>query len=116
MMSSRVSTLPGLVRNNRSNATFRDTVDEYIGSFPADVQRVLERVRRTIRKAIPGAAEVISYNMATFTVGGLTNGRRYYFRVAARNRVGVGPWSSAVSAIPATTPSEGVPLRVEVRW
>jgi subtilisin family serine protease len=38
-------------------------------------------------------------------VGGLTNGRRYYFRVAARNRVGVGPWSRAVSAIPATRPS-----------
>ena len=34
------------------------------------------------------------------TVGGLTNGHRYYFRVAARNRVGFGPWSRAVSAIP----------------
>ena len=38
-------------------------------------------------------------------VGGLTNGRRYYFRVAAKNRVGAGPWSAIVSAIPAAKPS-----------
>ena len=41
----------------------------------------------------------------TATVGDLTNGHRYYFRVAAKNRAGVGPWSRAVAAVPATSPS-----------
>ena len=39
------------------------------------------------------------------TVRGLTNRWRFYFRVAARNRAGLGPWSSRVSAIPFTKPS-----------
>jgi hypothetical protein len=37
-------------------------------------------------------------------VGGLTNGQRYEFRVAAVNAVGSGPWSQVVSAVPATKP------------
>jgi uncharacterized protein YdhG (YjbR/CyaY superfamily) len=37
------------------------SVDEYIASQPETVQGVLERVRNTIRKALPGAEEVISY-------------------------------------------------------
>jgi hypothetical protein len=40
----------------------------------------------------------------TATVGGLTNGHRYRFRVAAVNTVGRGPWSVAASAVPATVP------------
>jgi uncharacterized protein YdhG (YjbR/CyaY superfamily) len=37
------------------------SVDEYITTQPEDVQSILQRVRSTIRKAVPGAAEVISY-------------------------------------------------------
>jgi subtilisin family serine protease len=39
------------------------------------------------------------------TVSWLTNGTRYYFRVAAKNRAGLGPWTRAISAVPMTTPS-----------
>jgi uncharacterized protein YdhG (YjbR/CyaY superfamily) len=46
------------------------TIDDYIASFPADVQRILQRVRRTIHKAVPGTGEKISYNIPTITVGG----------------------------------------------
>jgi uncharacterized protein YdhG (YjbR/CyaY superfamily) len=37
------------------------SVDEYIDSQPEAAQGVLERLRSTIRKAVPGASEVISY-------------------------------------------------------
>jgi subtilisin family serine protease len=57
------------------------------------------------------------------TVGGLTNGHRYHFRVAARNRAGVSGWSNVVAAVPATTPGRpsgvaatGVDEAVELSW
>ena len=40
------------------------SVDEYIASQPEAVQSVLERLRRTIRKAVPGADEVKSRHKA----------------------------------------------------
>lgn len=46
------------------------SVDEYIGSFPADVQEVLEKVRRTIRDVVPDAGEKISYQIPTITLDG----------------------------------------------
>ena len=42
------------------------TIDEYHASFPMEVQKKLEIVRRTIKKVIPNAEEVISYNMPAF--------------------------------------------------
>ena len=47
-----------------------ETVYDYIGSFPEDVQKVLEEIRRTIRGAVPDAAEKISYQIPTMTIGG----------------------------------------------
>jgi uncharacterized protein YdhG (YjbR/CyaY superfamily) len=46
------------------------SVEEYIGSFPAGVQPILEQVRRAILDAVPGAAETISYHIPTITLGG----------------------------------------------
>ena len=46
------------------------SVDEYIASQPEEVQGVLTRVRRTIRKAVPRAEEVISYNIPTYKLHG----------------------------------------------
>ena len=43
-------------------------VDEYISTFPANIQHVLQKVRQTIRKAAPTARERISYNMPTFSL------------------------------------------------
>jgi uncharacterized protein YdhG (YjbR/CyaY superfamily) len=45
-------------------------IDEYIAGFPPAVQAVLERVRRTIRKAIPRAVEAISYRIPTYKLDG----------------------------------------------
>ncbi|HMF62313.1 MAG TPA: DUF1801 domain-containing protein [Vicinamibacterales bacterium] len=45
-------------------------IDEYIAGFPSDVRSVLERVRRTIRRAVPGAEETISYRIPTYRLNG----------------------------------------------
>jgi uncharacterized protein YdhG (YjbR/CyaY superfamily) len=42
------------------------SVDEYIETFSDDVQAILQCVRSTIRKAIPGAEEVISYQIPAY--------------------------------------------------
>jgi uncharacterized protein YdhG (YjbR/CyaY superfamily) len=47
-----------------------ETMDAYIASFPTEVQRVLEGVRRAIARAAPAARETITYDMPTFTMDG----------------------------------------------
>ncbi len=46
------------------------TIDEYVKTFPADIQAILESVRQTIRKAAPEATETISYGIPTFDLNG----------------------------------------------
>ena len=46
------------------------TVDEYIASFPPEVQRTLEEVRAAIRAVVPGTEERISYGIPTFALNG----------------------------------------------
>jgi len=46
------------------------SVDEYIATHPEDVQAILQRVRSTIRRAVPGAEEVISYQIAAYKLNG----------------------------------------------
>jgi uncharacterized protein YdhG (YjbR/CyaY superfamily) len=47
-----------------------ESVDDYISTFPPDVQTVLQDVRQTIHASAPGAKESISYQIPTFTIGG----------------------------------------------
>lgn len=46
------------------------SVDEYIASFPEDVQAILQQVRETILAVVPesGSGEKISYQMPTVTL------------------------------------------------
>lgn len=46
------------------------SVEEYVDSFPPYVQKILEEVRRTIRKVVPSAGETISYQIPTITLDG----------------------------------------------
>ena len=46
------------------------SVDEYIATQPDDMQAILQRVRGAIRKALPGAEEVISYQIPTYRLHG----------------------------------------------
>ncbi len=66
-------------------------VDEYIAKFPAPVRRVLKQVRRTLRAALPGAEEVISYSMPAYKLHG-------------RIVIYVAGWKAHYSIYPATAP------------
>jgi len=57
------------------NTDFK-TVDEYIATHPEGVQAVLQLVRTTIRKAVPDADEMISYQIPAYKLRG---GRVIYF-------------------------------------
>jgi uncharacterized protein YdhG (YjbR/CyaY superfamily) len=59
----------GAGRHDGGMADFQ-SVDEYIASFPADVQAVLEQVRGTIHGVVAGAGEKISYQIPTITLDG----------------------------------------------
>lgn len=54
----------------KSNTPHFASIDEYIATFPPDVQKVLEELRATVKAAAPEAKETISYNMPTFTLNG----------------------------------------------
>jgi uncharacterized protein YdhG (YjbR/CyaY superfamily) len=46
--------------------TKASTIDEYIVSFPENIQTMLQGLRRAIKEAAPQAQEVISYQMPAF--------------------------------------------------
>ena len=46
------------------------SVDEYIESFPPEVQEILQEVRRTIHTVVPASGEKISYQIPTITLDG----------------------------------------------
>ncbi len=46
------------------------TIDDYISTFPADIQTILEKVRQSIQKAAPDAIETISYGIPTINLNG----------------------------------------------
>ncbi len=67
-------------------------VDEYISGFPTEVRAVLNKVRTTIRKAIPQAVEKISYGIPAY----ILNGGVVYF-AGWKKFIGFYPTSSGIS-------------------
>lgn len=47
------------------------SIDDYLGLQPERVRDLLEEVRRIIGKAVPGAEEVISYQIPAFKLDGI---------------------------------------------
>ena len=60
------------------------SIDEYIASFPKDIQKIMELLRRTIKAAAPDAGEKISYQMPTFTL----NGKYLVYFAGYKNHMG----------------------------
>jgi len=71
-----------------------ETIDEYIETFPKDVQAILRKMRQTIRDAAPGAVEAISYQMPTFKL----NGRNLVHFAAFKSHIGFYPIPSGIEA------------------
>jgi uncharacterized protein YdhG (YjbR/CyaY superfamily) len=47
-----------------------NTIDDYIATFPNDIQKKLQEMRATIKETAPDAEEKISYQMPTFFLKG----------------------------------------------
>jgi uncharacterized protein YdhG (YjbR/CyaY superfamily) len=68
-------------------------IDEYIASFPPNIQALLQQMREAIREAAPQAQEAISYNMPTVK----QNGVLVYF-AAFKDHISLFPTGSGVEA------------------
>jgi len=69
------------------------TIDEYIVGFPDDVQKILEKIRTTIKQAAPEAEETIKYAMPTFVL----DGNLVYF-AAFQHHIGFYPVPTGIKA------------------
>ncbi len=70
-----------------------ENIDDYIKTFPPDIQAKLGKMRQTIRQAAPEAEEVISYQMPAFK----QNGILVYF-AAQKQHMGFYPTASGIEA------------------
>lgn len=68
-------------------------IDEYILSFPPEVQILLKMMRKTIHQAAPEAGEKIGYGIPTFTF----RGNLVHFG-GFKDHIGFFPTSSGVEA------------------
>jgi uncharacterized protein YdhG (YjbR/CyaY superfamily) len=68
------------------------SIDEYIGTFPDDIQSRLESMRQIIKSVIPGAIETISYQIPTFKI----NNKNIVYFSAYKKHIGLYPGSSAI--------------------
>lgn len=70
-----------------------ETIDQYIESYPPEVQKIMQQVRQTILDAAPRSAETISWKMPTFKV------KKILVQFAGhKNHLGFYPWPETIEA------------------
>lgn len=69
------------------------SIDEYILQFPADIQKILQELRKLIKEAAPEASEKISWGMPTFYL----HGNLVHF-AANKKHIGLYPGANGVEA------------------
>ncbi|HAN20096.1 MAG: hypothetical protein A2Y15_05380 [Clostridiales bacterium GWF2_36_10] len=69
------------------------TIDEYIATFPTEIQERMQTLRKTIKEAAPKATEKISWEMPTFVL----HGNLVHF-AGFKNHIGFYPAPSAIEA------------------
>ncbi|CAI6080760.1 iron chaperone [Cohnella sp. JJ-181] len=69
------------------------SIEDYIETFPPEIQLLLQAVRETIRSAAPEAKEKISYQMPTFDL----HGNLVHF-AAFKQHIGFYPGADGIAA------------------
>jgi uncharacterized protein YdhG (YjbR/CyaY superfamily) len=67
------------------------SIDDYIATFPEETQKILKKIRGTIKAAAPDAEEKISYQMPTFA----QKGNLVHF-AAFKNHIGFYPTPTGI--------------------
>lgn len=70
-------------------------IDEYIGMFPPETQKILQQIRAIIREVVPGANEAISYGIPTFNL----NGTYLVYFAAYKKHIGFYPMPARIDEI-----------------
>lgn len=69
------------------------SIDEYIATFPEDIQKILQDIRAAVHVAAPDATEKISYQMPTFYL----NGNLVHF-AAFKHHIGFYPTPNGIAS------------------
>ena len=76
-----------------------NSIDEYIATFPENVQKILEDIRATIKTVAPDAKEKISYQIAAFELNG-------------RNLIHFAGWNRHISMYPVPAGDEAFEKKI----
>jgi uncharacterized protein YdhG (YjbR/CyaY superfamily) len=68
------------------------TIDEFISSYPPEIQTILQKIRATVQKSAPGAEEAMAYGIPTFRL----NGRNLVHFSAFKSHIGFYPTPSGI--------------------
>jgi uncharacterized protein YdhG (YjbR/CyaY superfamily) len=69
-------------------------IDQYIAQYPPEVQKLLTKLRKIVRKIVPAAEETIAYGIPTFRL----NGTNMVHFAAYKSHLGFYPTSSVIKA------------------
>jgi len=78
----------------KSSGSKAREVDDYLSRLPEDSRAALEKLRRTIKSVVPGAVEVISYQIPTFKY----QGRMLVSYAAFQNHLSFFPGAQPIEA------------------
>lgn len=68
-------------------------IDEYINSFPKNIQEKLQTIRKIANEIVPNGEEAIKYGMPTIRI----SGKNLVHFAAFKNHIGLYPTPSAIT-------------------
>ena len=70
------------------------SIDAYIATFTADIQRKLQAIRAEVKSLAPAAEERIAYGIPTFSMG-----RNLFHFAGFKGHIGLYPGAAAIEAM-----------------
>ena len=67
-------------------------IDQFVSTYPPEVQTILQKIRKLIQKSAPGAEEAMSYGIPTFKL----NGKNLVHFSAFKEHIGFYPTPSGI--------------------